>query len=176
MHQVKGEGCSLSQLGHFHSARFVYFWPVSSSSQCCSSQLTHQMLHTSIGRVRRQLSVPTILTETVHNVQSWTKMLRKMDFPMSSFKIKLLKALVITNTSPPSSPPKKNKKQIWPGWGGGRGHSGTIPLSLVLCTPLSPGLFVFLPLETEEDNDNPWNEVAFVFRHFFHPKCRVTRY
>ena len=32
--------------------------------------------------------------------------------------------------------------------------------------PLSPGLFVFLPLETEEDNDNPWNEVAFVFRHF----------
>ena len=27
-------------------------------------------LHTNIGRARRQLSVPTILTETVHNVQS----------------------------------------------------------------------------------------------------------
>ena len=92
-----------------------YFWPVSFSSQCCSLQLTHQMLHTSIGRVRRQVSVPTILTETVHNVQSWTKMLRKMEFPMSSFKIKLLKALVTTNTPPSyhpnSSPPKKKKNE-----------------------------------------------------------------
>ena len=54
-----------------------------------------------------------------------------------SFKIKLLKELATTNT-PPSSRKKKNKqcwsptasfliptKQLWPGWGEGRGHSGT---------------------------------------------------
>ena len=43
-----------------------YFWPVFSSSQCCLSQLIHQILHTNIGRARRrQQSAPTILTETV---------------------------------------------------------------------------------------------------------------
>ena len=47
-----------------------YFWPVSFSSQCCSPQLTHQMLHARIGRVRRQLSVSTVLTKTGQNVQS----------------------------------------------------------------------------------------------------------
>ena len=44
---------------------FSFFFPVSSSSQCCLSQLTHQILHTNIGRERRQKSVPAILTETV---------------------------------------------------------------------------------------------------------------
>ena len=44
--------------------RFFQFLPVSSSSQCCLSQLTHQILHTNIGTARRQQSVPTILTET----------------------------------------------------------------------------------------------------------------
>jgi len=43
-----------------------YFWPVSSSFQCCLSQLIHQILHTNIGRARRrQQSAPTIFTETV---------------------------------------------------------------------------------------------------------------
>ena len=42
-----------------------YFWPVSSSCQCCLSQLTHQILPTNIGRARRRQSVPTILTEAV---------------------------------------------------------------------------------------------------------------
>ena len=44
---------------------FFHFWPVSSSSQCWLSQLTHQILHNNIGRTRRQQSVPTILTQTV---------------------------------------------------------------------------------------------------------------
>ena len=44
---------------------FFCFWPVSSSSQYCLSQLTHQILHTNIGRARRQQSIPTSLTETV---------------------------------------------------------------------------------------------------------------
>ena len=44
---------------------FFTFFPVSSSSQCCLSQLPHQILHTNIGRARRQKSIPTILTETV---------------------------------------------------------------------------------------------------------------
>ena len=44
---------------------FFTFSPVSSSSQCCLSQLPHQILHTNIGRARRQKSIPTILTETV---------------------------------------------------------------------------------------------------------------
>ena len=47
--------------GHFHLTLFFYFWPVSSSSQCCLPQWTHQILH----RARGQLSVSTILTETV---------------------------------------------------------------------------------------------------------------
>ena len=54
-------------------------------------------LHTNIGRARRQLSVPTILTRLYITFNLEQKMLRKMDFPMSSFKIKLLKALVTTN-------------------------------------------------------------------------------
>ena len=41
------------------------FWPVSSSFQCCLSQVTHQILHTNNGRARRQKSDPTISTETV---------------------------------------------------------------------------------------------------------------
>ena len=44
---------------------FFCFWPVSSSSQYCLSQLTHQILHTNIGRARRQQSIPTSLTKTV---------------------------------------------------------------------------------------------------------------
>ena len=42
-----------------------YFWPFSWSSQCWLSQLAQQILHTNIGRARRQQSGPTILTETV---------------------------------------------------------------------------------------------------------------
>ena len=42
-----------------------YFWPISLSSQYCLSQSTHQILHTNIGKARRQQSVPKILTETV---------------------------------------------------------------------------------------------------------------
>ena len=45
--------------------RCFYFSPVSSSSQCCLSHLTHQILHINTGRARKQLSVPTTLTETV---------------------------------------------------------------------------------------------------------------
>ena len=42
-------------------------------------------------------------------LQSWTKMLRKMDV-----KIKLLKALATTNTPPPPPPPKKTMyKSRW---------------------------------------------------------------
>ena len=44
---------------------FFSLWLISLSSQCCSSQVTHQILHTNIGRARRQQSVPTISTETV---------------------------------------------------------------------------------------------------------------
>ena len=104
-----------------------------------------------------------------------------MDFPMSSFKIKLLKALITTNT-PPLLPTKtKTKNKFDQDGAGGGGGAIAVPFLCLQCSlpflaPLSPGLFVFLPLETEEDNDNPWNEVAFVFRHFFQPKCRVTRY
>ena len=36
------------------NAVFFCFWPVSSSSQCCLSQLTHQILNANIGRVGRQ--------------------------------------------------------------------------------------------------------------------------
>ena len=60
---------------------------------------------------------------------TWTKMLRKLDVTMSSFKIKLLRALATTNTAP--RPPKKNNVEVrvdhvWP-WpnvldqGGARG-------------------------------------------------------
>ena len=42
-----------------------YFWPVSWSSHCWLSHLTHRILHTNIGRERRQQSARTILTETV---------------------------------------------------------------------------------------------------------------
>ena len=45
--------------------RCFYFSPVSSSSQCCLSHLTHQILHINTGRARKQLSIPTTLTETV---------------------------------------------------------------------------------------------------------------
>ena len=67
-------------------------------------------------------------------LQSWTKMLRKLDVTMSSFKIKLLRALATTNTAP--LPPQKKQcwspggscltltKRPWSGWGKGRGHSG----------------------------------------------------
>ena len=64
-----------------------------------STNLAHQHW------ARRQLSVSTILAETMHNVQSWTKVLRKVDIATSSLKTKLLKALATTNT-PPS--PSKN--------------------------------------------------------------------
>ena len=37
--------------------KFFYFWPVSSSSQCCLLQLTYQILHTNIGRAFRIQSV-----------------------------------------------------------------------------------------------------------------------
>ena len=37
-----------------------YFSPVSSSPQCCLSQLAHQILQTNIGRARRQERVPTM--------------------------------------------------------------------------------------------------------------------
>ena len=47
---------------------FFDFWLISSSSQCCLPQLTHQILHNNIGRMRRQQSVPTILTETVAGI------------------------------------------------------------------------------------------------------------
>ena len=66
-------------------------------------------------------------------LQSWTKMLRKIDVAMSSFKIKPLKALASKNT-PPSPPPKKAilnyrlfltaNEQHCPGWGEGWGHCG----------------------------------------------------
>ena len=47
-----------------------------------------------------------------HNNQSWTKMLRKMDVTMSSFKIKLLKSLLTTNT--PLPPQRKTMlKSDW---------------------------------------------------------------
>ena len=65
-------------------------------------------------------------------LQSWTKMLRIMDLTMSSFKIRLLKALATTNTPPF---PYKNNVEVrldhfWMplfnfGWGKGRGNSGT---------------------------------------------------
>ena len=40
-------------------------YSLSSSSQCYLSHLTHQILHINTGRARKQLSVPTTLTETV---------------------------------------------------------------------------------------------------------------
>ena len=46
-------------------------------------------------------------------LQSWTKMLRKLDVTMSSFKIKLLRALATTNTAP--LPPQK-KTMLKFGW------------------------------------------------------------
>ena len=42
-------------------------------------------------------------------VEFWTKMLRKMDFTTSSFKITLLKALATTNTT---ISPKKNTVEV----------------------------------------------------------------
>ena len=44
-------------------------------------------------------------------LQSWTKMFRKMDVTMSTFKIKLLKALATTNT-----PPSPKKTMLKSGW------------------------------------------------------------
>ena len=42
---------------------FFHFWPIFLPSQCCLSQLTHQILHTNIGRARRKQSVPIFLTQ-----------------------------------------------------------------------------------------------------------------
>ena len=47
-----------------NSLFFFSLWLISLSSQYCLSQVTHQILHTNIGRARRQQSVPTISTET----------------------------------------------------------------------------------------------------------------
>ena len=49
-------------------------------------------------------------------LQSWPKIVRKMDVTLPSFKIELLKALTTTNTSPP---PQKNNVEVrldpfWP--------------------------------------------------------------
>ena len=42
-------------LGHFLWTLFFFcFWPISSPSQFCLSQLTHEILHTNVGRARRQ--------------------------------------------------------------------------------------------------------------------------
>ena len=39
------------QLEHFHPTLFFFLlWLISLSSQCCLSQVTHQILHTNIGR------------------------------------------------------------------------------------------------------------------------------
>ena len=47
-------------------------------------------------------------------LQSQTKMLRKIDVAMLSFKMKLLKALATTNASP--SPPLNKKTMLKFGW------------------------------------------------------------
>ena len=54
-------------MGHFHPTLFFHFWPVSSSSQCCLSQLTSSpnLAHQHCERKTRRQSVPTILSETV---------------------------------------------------------------------------------------------------------------
>ena len=49
-------------MGHFHPTLFFRFWPVSSFSLCCLSQLT-QILHTNNGRARRHQSVPTMFDQ-----------------------------------------------------------------------------------------------------------------
>ena len=72
------------------------------------------------------------------------KMLRQMGVTLSSFKIKLLKALATTNTPLPLLPHQKNKvelqldlltptNQLWSGWGEGRGHSGTKSTGYAFC-------------------------------------------
>ena len=70
---------------------FFGFWPVSSSSQCCLSRLTHQILHTNIGRARRQQSVPKISTDTVatNNVE--------IIITPAEFILKWLKAVTLNN-------------------------------------------------------------------------------
>ena len=64
---LKAIQASVSDKNSWHPStqHYFYFWPVSWSSQCWLSQLTHQILHTNIGRARRQQSARTILTETV---------------------------------------------------------------------------------------------------------------
>ena len=72
------------------------------------------------------------------------KMLRQMGVTLSSFKIKLLKALATTNTPLPLLPHQKNNvelqldlltptNQLWSGWGEGRGHSGTKSTGYAFC-------------------------------------------
>ena len=45
-------------LGHFYQTLFFNFWPVSSSSQCCLSQLTHQIVCTNIGLGQKTAKCP----------------------------------------------------------------------------------------------------------------------
>ena len=58
---VKNSWDTSTQLAVFF---YISLWLISLSSQCGLSQVTHQILHTNIGRAQRQQSVPTILTET----------------------------------------------------------------------------------------------------------------
>ena len=69
------------KLGHFHSTLFFRFWPLSSSSQCCLSQLTHQFFTPILGG-QEDNRVLTILTETVvfnHVVTPCTTLLMTRD-------------------------------------------------------------------------------------------------
>ena len=72
------------------------------------------------------------------------KMLRQMGVTLSSFKIKLLKALATTNTPLPLLPHQESNvelqldlltptNQLWSGWGEGRGHSGTKSTGYAFC-------------------------------------------
>ena len=119
----------------------IAFFPLFGSGIINSSS-TRKQNHFGINNQPLSRWKTCIVCEVYHNsfgdpykccqlyLQSWTKMLRKLDVTTSSFKIKLLKALATTNTPPPTPPKKNNVKvrvdHVWP-WpnvldqGGARG-------------------------------------------------------
>ena len=62
---VKG-GVQLDNIAGYslHSQSYTKIRWDTSTQHCFITQLTHQILHTNIGKARRQQCVPTILTET----------------------------------------------------------------------------------------------------------------
>ena len=105
-----------------------------------------------------RLQAPTLATILDKNVG-------KNGRYMSSFKIKLLKALAATNTPP--FPPKRQcwslagsflipTKQLWPGWGKWRDHIGTKSAGYVFCWSESTKFLTLFVQDCRNCDISPW--------------------